>query len=52
MWTIEIILQKAGGIKKEREADKMTIATEAACYLARTSLSADPMCMVDNVIHC
>ena len=29
----------------------MTIATEAASYIARTSVSADPMCMVNNVIY-
>ena len=29
----------------------MSIATEAASYIARTSGSADTMCMVDNVIH-
>ena len=29
----------------------MTIATEAASYITRTSVSADPMCMVNNVIN-
>ena len=29
----------------------MTIATEAASYIARTSVSADPMCVVNNVYH-
>ena len=29
----------------------MTIATEAASYIARTSVSTDPMCVVNNVIH-
>ena len=28
----------------------MTIATEAASYIARTSVSAGPMCMFNNVI--
>ena len=29
----------------------MTIAIEAASYITRTSVSADPMCMVNNVIN-
>ena len=29
----------------------MTIATEADSHIARTSVSADSMCMVNNVIH-
>ena len=32
-------------------ADKMTVVTKAASYIARTSVSADPICMVYNVIH-
>ena len=29
----------------------MTIAIEAASYITRTSVSVDPMCMVNNVIN-
>ena len=37
------------GNKKGREADKMII--EAASYIARPSVSADLMCMFNNVIN-
>ena len=37
--------------RKGREADKMTLTTEVASYITRTSVSADPMYMVNNVIN-